>query len=144
MAQTTNYNLPYPSDYTEQADVPEAIKDLAEATDGALGDKYEKPSGGIPSTDMTSAVQTSLGKADSAVQNTDYANGTTGGVFKTSSGYGTEVSTSGFLRGVAKSYSDYGNADTATIISKGTLDNVLTAVVGDINTMLDQMNREVV
>ena len=29
---------------------------------------YSKPSGGIPSTDMTSAVQTSLGKADSAYQ----------------------------------------------------------------------------
>ena len=29
---------------------------------------YSKPSGGIPSSDMTSAVQTSLGKADSAYQ----------------------------------------------------------------------------
>lgn len=29
---------------------------------------YVKPSGGIPSSDMTSAVQTSLGKADSALQ----------------------------------------------------------------------------
>lgn len=37
MGQTTNYHLPYPSDYTENADVPEAIKDLAEATDEALG-----------------------------------------------------------------------------------------------------------
>lgn len=30
--------------------------------------KYDKPSGGIPSTDMSSAVQTSLGKADTAIQ----------------------------------------------------------------------------
>ena len=30
--------------------------------------KYDKPSGGIPSTDMTTAVQTSLGKADTAYQ----------------------------------------------------------------------------
>ena len=30
--------------------------------------KYDKPSGGIPKTDLASAVQTSLGKADSAVQ----------------------------------------------------------------------------
>lgn len=37
MGQTTNYHLPYPSDYTQNADVPEAIKDLAEATDEALG-----------------------------------------------------------------------------------------------------------
>lgn len=30
--------------------------------------KYDKPSGGIPKTDLASAVQTSLGKADSALQ----------------------------------------------------------------------------
>ena len=30
--------------------------------------KYSKPSGGIPSTDLASAVQTSLGKADTALQ----------------------------------------------------------------------------
>ena len=34
----------------------------------AFGNKYDKPSTGIPSTDMTSDVQTSLGKADSAYQ----------------------------------------------------------------------------
>lgn len=33
--------------------------------------KYDKPSGGIPSTDMSSAVQTSLGKADTALQAAD-------------------------------------------------------------------------
>lgn len=33
-----------------------------------LADKYEKPSGGIPKTDLASDVQTSLGKADSALQ----------------------------------------------------------------------------
>lgn len=31
--------------------------------------KYSKPSGGIPKTDLASAVQTSLGKADTALQN---------------------------------------------------------------------------
>jgi len=30
--------------------------------------KYDKPSGGIPKTDLSSAVQTSLGKADTAIQ----------------------------------------------------------------------------
>ena len=33
-----------------------------------FGNKYDKPSGGIPSSDMASAVQTSLGKADTAYQ----------------------------------------------------------------------------
>lgn len=35
----------------------------------ALQDKYEKPSGGIPKTDLASGVQSSLDKADSALQN---------------------------------------------------------------------------
>ncbi|MCQ2771171.1 MAG: hypothetical protein MJ236_05175 [Clostridia bacterium] len=39
--------------------------------------KYVKPSGGIPKTDLASAVQTSLGKADSAVPNTLKVNGKT-------------------------------------------------------------------
>lgn len=42
----------------------------------ALG-AYQKPSGGIPKTDLASAVQTSLGKADSAYQKP------TGGIPKT-------------------------------------------------------------
>jgi hypothetical protein len=33
-----------------------------------LADKYEKPSSGIPKTDLASGVQTSLGKADTALQ----------------------------------------------------------------------------
>jgi len=43
---------------------------LSNQTDlnNSLSAKYEKPSGGIPSSDMAAAVQTSLGKADSALQ----------------------------------------------------------------------------
>ena len=43
--------------------------DFATAAQGAKADTaYQKPSGGIPSTDMSEAVQTSLGKADTALQ----------------------------------------------------------------------------
>lgn len=45
--------------------------DMASAVQTSLGKAntaYQKPSGGIPSTDMATAVQTSLGKADSAYQ----------------------------------------------------------------------------
>ena len=45
--------------------------DMASAVQTSLGKAdtaYQKPSGGIPSSDMASAVQTSLGKADSAYQ----------------------------------------------------------------------------
>ena len=41
---------------------------ISAATAGTDYGTYSKPSGGIPSTDMTEAVQTSLGKADTALQ----------------------------------------------------------------------------
>ena len=42
---------------------------------------YSKPSGGIPKTDLASAVQTSLGKADTALQSyTEQYKGTVTGV----------------------------------------------------------------
>ena len=48
----------------------DAIADLSDIRAGAAAGAtaYQKPSGGIPSTDMASAVVTSLGKADSAYQ----------------------------------------------------------------------------
>jgi hypothetical protein len=47
-----------------------------------LAAKYTKPSGGIPKTDMAAAVQTSLGKADTALQTAPVTsvNGGTGAV----------------------------------------------------------------
>ena len=71
--------------------VPKLYNDIGENTDGAidqatmtmffnnidevftgfengLSSKYQKPSTGIPKTDLASAVQTSLGKADTALQ----------------------------------------------------------------------------
>lgn len=38
------------------------------AQDQAIGAKYAKPSGGIPASDLADAVKTSLGKADTALQ----------------------------------------------------------------------------
>lgn len=68
-------------------------------------DKYDKPSGGIPKTDLTSDVQTSLSKADSAIQEhqdlsdyvkfTDYGNNTdTAGVSR-GGNYGFRISGAG-------------------------------------------------
>ena len=51
--------------YTPQT-LTDAQKAQARTNIGA--GTYSKPSGGIPSTDLASAVQTSLGKADSALQ----------------------------------------------------------------------------
>ena len=56
----------HPTDTTRQA----VIDDLATIRSGASAGAtaYQKPSTGIPSSDMANAVQTSLGKADTAYQ----------------------------------------------------------------------------
>lgn len=66
---------------------------------------YSKPSTGIPSTDLASSVQTSLGKADTALQSyTEKYTGTITGV----SANGTSVATSGVANIPAASTSIYG------------------------------------
>ena len=56
----------HPSDTSKQ----DVIADLATIRSGASAGAtaYQKPSTGIPKTDLSSAVQTSLGKADTALQ----------------------------------------------------------------------------
>ena len=95
--------------------------------------KYDKPSTGIPKTDLASAVQTSLGKADTAIQssdltnyvtNTDYATAEKGGTIRTSNASGLGIS-NGNLYAVTKSYNIYDSASGNMFIGKGTLENVL-------------------
>jgi len=52
------------------AEKQDTISDLSTIRSGASAGAtaYQKPSGGIPKTDLASAVQTSLGKADTALQ----------------------------------------------------------------------------
>lgn len=53
--------------------------DYATSQQGDKADTaYQKPSGGIPATDLASAVQTSLGKADTAIQSFTVGTTTTG------------------------------------------------------------------
>ena len=100
----------------------------------AWNGKYTKPSGGIPKTDLTSEVQTSLGKADTALQssdltnyvtNTDYATAEKGGTIRTSNTSGLGIS-NGNLYAVTKSYNIYNSASDNMFIGKGTLENVIT------------------
>lgn len=50
-------------------DSGKAVSDFATAAQGAKADTaYQKPSGGIPKSDLASGVQASLGKADTALQ----------------------------------------------------------------------------
>lgn len=77
------------------------------------------------------------------VSNTDYASNSVGGVFKTNSSYGTTIGSgtaSGSLICLVKNYTDYSNSNDYLFVSKGTLENVLTARIGDIQTLLDNLN----
>lgn len=67
------------------------------------------------------------------VTNTDYAGYSTGGTIMLNSSYGTGIS-NGYLRGLTKTYADYGNASDYLIISKGTLENVITGKGVILNT----------
>lgn len=73
--------------------------DFATAAQGILADSaYQKPSGGIPDTDLSSDVQASLGKADTALQShqdisgkADKVSGATSGNFAALDGNGNLV-----------------------------------------------------
>ena len=90
-----------------------ALPDTTTAAD--LG-AYVKPSGGIPKTDLASAVQTSLGKADTALQTAPVTsvNGATGAVVIANA----TTSAAGLMSATDKShledvYADYSSALTA-------------------------------
>ena len=74
------------------------------------------------------------------VSNTNYASDSTGGVIKTGWAWGTAVNSSGQLYCSNKTYAQYSGSDNAMFISKGTLENVLTNRIGDIQTLLDNLD----
>lgn len=77
------------------------------------------------------------------VKNTDYATSGTAGVIKANSDYGLLMNSyNGNLYCSNKDYSNYQATGNNTFISKGTLESVLTARIGDINTALDSINGE--
>lgn len=89
------------------------------------------------------------------VKNTDYANGTTGGVIKVASSTATNVQSNGIIQAQTKTYEQYTSGANGMFISKGTLENVITGkglttksyvdgLVGDINSVLDAINGEVI
>lgn len=63
------------------------------------------------------------------VKNTDYASTNTAGVIKTSASYGTGISAGGAFYGSTRSLNQYNSGADATLICKGTLENVIAALV---------------
>ena len=100
-AGTTNYadlaNKPAVNGVTLAGDKTAAALGLADAEDvselaGEVIAKYTKPQGGIPASDMAQAVQTSLGKANTALQTAPVTsvNNKTGAVVLTASDVGAK------------------------------------------------------
>lgn len=59
--------------FNQGTSVNQIMIDETNLVSRSVGSAYSKPSGGIPKTDLASAVQTSLGKADTALQPGDVA-----------------------------------------------------------------------
>ena len=60
------------------------------------------------------------------VKNTDYATSSKGGVIKVSQNYGSYLDSNGILRGYVSDYQNYQSTYNSTLISKGTLEAVIT------------------
>lgn len=73
------------------------------------------------------------------VKNTDYAS-SNGGVIKVSAGQGTATNSSGYLIGQTRTYAQYQSDANTLFVCKGTLDNVLTARIGDLETILETLD----
>ena len=58
-------------DYFTEDDIASMVAEVESELGESINSKYSKPSGGIPKTDLSSDVQTSLGKADTAIQRTE-------------------------------------------------------------------------
>lgn len=93
------------------------VSDALETLSGEIATKgtYSKPSGGIPKTDLASAVQTSLGKADTALQTAPVTsvNGSTGAVVISTA----TTSANGLMSSTDKSHLDTVYADYSSALS---------------------------
>ena len=96
---------------------------------------YSKPSEGIPKSDLASAVQTSLGKADTALQSyTEQYKGTITGV----SANGTSIATSGVANIPAASTSVYGVTKLSS--STSSTSTTLAATASAVKSAYDLAN----
>lgn len=64
----TKYDTIIENKHTEAMNAADAANTAATEAKSTANAKYSKPSGGIPKSDLASGVQTSLGKADTALQ----------------------------------------------------------------------------
>lgn len=100
----------------------------------------------VDDTNATHKFVTSTEKTKIAnsVSNTDYASDTGTGVIRALISKGLSVGSNGALSCSGYPYSMYTSLSTTAFISKATLDNVLAEKIGNINSVLDAINGEVI
>ena len=74
------------------------------------------------------------------VSNTDYPTSSTGGVVKNVTTYGASINNAGTIFALTRTYSEYQSSPVNYIISKGTLENVLAEEIGDIESILEELD----
>lgn len=103
-----------------------------DTTEYDIGAKYSN----IENTPTIPSKTSDLTNDNNFITNTDYATSSTGGVLKISNGdYGMTVD-EGVLKGTVKTLTQYNDMSSKGLVSKGTLENVLTDRIGDIETAL--------
>ena len=137
-ATTSKYGVTKLSDATNSSSVvlaatANAVKKAYDLANGK--GTYSKPSGGIPKSDLASAVQTSLGKADTALQSyTEQYTGTITGV----KANGTSIATSGVANIPAATTSKYGVTKLSD--STSSTSTVLAATANAVRQAYDLAN----
>ena len=124
VATSGSYN-----DLSNKPTIPSEVTETTVANWGFTkntGD-YTKPATGIPSTDLSSAVQTSLGLADTAIQSSDLADVATTGDYDDLSNKPTITT----IPTNVSSFTNDANYQNATQVQ-----SAIDSVVGNINTIL--------
>ena len=93
-------------DKVTDSDISGTVSDSHIASASTWNGKYTKPSTGIPKTDLASSVQTSLGKADTALQKHQDITGKADKVRGATAGNFAGLDSNGNLVDSGKSYSD--------------------------------------
>ncbi|MCQ2250009.1 MAG: hypothetical protein MJZ66_02750 [Bacteroidales bacterium] len=106
--------------------------------DGEIANKYERPSDGIPKADLSTSVQTSLGKADTALQLIEH--GTDGQYISTT------ISAKASNKQSVSSALTIQPVETADIVKKGVAEafNVKNYVDGKVQNLAEQIYDETV
>lgn len=128
----TKYDTIIENKHTEAMNAAGAANTAATEAQSTANAKYSKPSGGIPKSDLASGVQTSLGKADTALQS--HQTITTGSTNGTISVGGKDVAVKGlgplaYKANVRKSDVGLGNVENQPMdrVPSNNSDNYVTS-----------------